>query len=445
MQELASAWSRPFLIQPELWYNIIPQLSYRDFVNTFSITKGTDNPTEVKDNFVTAQRIWSQYTSLDNIVDTLYHAALKKADQAFASIIQHRNKTASESKFDACEDPLHSELREQLMQDPHPANSNIQKIALICAKAKYHDLLNICIESLSINDLFHLLFEILEEQDSATIEIIKNKIYTIYALDENRKKVIKLVSNADPQHLLFLLKDRDFFPLPYVDAIIGKSLVEKNIDLFIGAMEYVRKSIPIGYDNRWKRSMEALLAKEENDFILEILRKTPWPSNNILISFLLICPEEIILDVFSSESIEKFNVQELQAGLVLLAMLHRKRETVEIAIDKIGEGINGPKGLAYCFSKLNNIFGSKLQFECPDNLAANYPLILKSQHVTKKTLTQIAFYLPLPQDFKWGDTDLFSKFKVLSNPNGQPLMLLDESTQRVYAYPYKNDNRLHDF
>lgn len=83
-------FNRPFLLDPVLWYSVIPMISYRNLVHLFATAKFVDF-SEAQQNFDVAQKIWSKEVSLMTLIDTLSHATIKKADEAFCTIVGHRN------------------------------------------------------------------------------------------------------------------------------------------------------------------------------------------------------------------------------------------------------------------------------------------------------------------------------------------------------------------
>lgn len=141
-------FNQPFLVQPELWHDTIPYMSYRELVNVYLIAKFKDLGTN-QDNFSVAKRIWCKQVSVITFIDTIYHAYTKKADDAFMSLVSTRHDSVEDGEKvdDKLKEELlnlfeHLDLDQLEYLDPdNPEHLEkfiiLEKIVIVAAKMKY--------------------------------------------------------------------------------------------------------------------------------------------------------------------------------------------------------------------------------------------------------------------------------------------------------------------
>lgn len=132
MEASSTMFNQPFLVLPELWHFTIPHMSYSELVNVYLIAK-FDDLKKAQDNFNAARRIWAKKISLVTFIDTVYHAYIRKAEDAFTSLIKGRNGSGEERKNV-------NKFKEELLNSIDSAldkPDNLEKIVMIAAKMVY--------------------------------------------------------------------------------------------------------------------------------------------------------------------------------------------------------------------------------------------------------------------------------------------------------------------
>jgi|688.fasta_scaffold31693_4 hypothetical protein len=221
--ETISPQNNPFLIYPkELWYGHIPHLSYRDLVNLFLTVKAEKDFEEANQNFELAKRIWCGYAPLTTIVDTLYHAAIKKAHAAFESIITTRNEVLqARNKILLREEISNDKTDERILQDEPPK--------LMPESVDVH-------QNIIHDELLSLLNDLEQKEKTITTLVSKTEILfpqgTRSDYQKSYKKIACISIKRGDLELLKKCLD-NLFPSPEILEIECDDLAEKDEEISI--------------------------------------------------------------------------------------------------------------------------------------------------------------------------------------------------------------------
>lgn len=137
MEVSSTMFNQPFLVLPELWHFTVPHMSYSELVNVYLIAK-FDDLKIAQDNFNAAQRIWCKKISSVTFFDTVYHAYIRKAENAFTSLIKARNDSGEERKnVNRFKNELLNSIDSVLEEPDLEKPDNLEKIVIIAAKMVY--------------------------------------------------------------------------------------------------------------------------------------------------------------------------------------------------------------------------------------------------------------------------------------------------------------------
>lgn len=326
METSFNGFNQPFLLQPELWYSLIPRISYRDMVNLFVTAKFVDL-SQAQVNFSIAREIWCKQVSLVTLVDTLHHAS-KKTDDAFFTIIKIRNEFPSNpDRIDT--EVLQIELLE-LIDSVEP--DYLEKIIRIALKAGYLDVLESCLDRLIVLEIDHLpdllSYATICEKGSNAIPLLLRKIKD-KLLPGQFELVVKnwfsLPMNNEEFHLeekeitFFgkaahailqaanwdLYSQGSFNDFVTEEKKISHEELDRKLRIIISGLNTIRDFS--NYNDIWWNILWHQLKLKQNDCALQILQKTPCP---VLLELKLLNQLlRIAMDNEHTEFIRKFIVQ----------------------------------------------------------------------------------------------------------------------------------------
>lgn len=452
MENSFSLFARPFLLQPELWYDIIPDVSYGDLIRLFVAAKFVDLSNALS-NFNVAKRIWCRKVSLVSFIDTLSHACINNADAAFFSIIGTRYDTERKDKF---KDDLLKWV--DTTSDKH---DDIEKVAMIAIKLGYVDVLEKCLSIdnfLDIVRLTSLLFHAssFKEGPQALRSLLpkikalpEDQLYYIAGswinlpITEEKSALEKVLTNVFDEETIFkILHDACQNKCRVEDTPDNDAdVIDLNTRIIINCLNFAKDFS--NYPFLWTEALGSTSNQEAR--ALRILKEMPIPvklTPKHVKDALKNVPEANRLEIFL-KFIEYIDPASL-ASAFYIALKNGQKEVVSSIFNRIKNEINisSPAiidGLSRVYSQCCRSSTTKTEAAIQFNMRMKdcILLILKNAYITQETLSKVSFCFAAPHDLQWSDFNLFSSFKTLkSDPEGNHLLSID-TNNRIYVCPPK--------
>lgn len=475
--EVSREFNQPYLIIPDLWGEILSKISYKDLTKLFQTSKFDGSIERTRENFQEARQVWCKKATLVTFIDTLYHAYIKKADDAFSSILRARHEINDYQlgRVIHNEEDLKNELFEWI-DDPARTPNDIQKVAKIAIKAGYVDLFEHCYltvykersypQEIRSKDpardlLFYAYSEGNEEiRNFASSEINrlpsseKDLIICSYlilgiplnALIENEKNpqfiYVSLINIAEKAMENGYKRDLENGLITFNYALDIR--YEVNTPLFMDALKYFQERKD--YSSVWMSIIEKALEVEEGKRASKILQEAPLPILNPsdLLKFLLKMKGMGKIN-FITQFIDKVR-NDSPATLVQTFFHALKKDEHEMA-HTIFKQIKNDFNPLSTLSKIQHYFfsSSLIQTESEQELDQKIKEYL-SYCFGRKLIINVLFKkeflwdlvprLALPQDLRISDFNLFSSFKQERNDwYGKPVLCSDTKSKRTYIVP----------
>lgn len=470
MQVFDDRFHQPFLLQKELWYSLIPNMSYRDLINVFAVAKFTSDFSLAIQNFQIAKRIWCRNVCLVVLVNTLHQAQIKKANLVFFSIINLRNNNESN------EDNFIKELLESI-QSPLHSSDYTEKVAQIAIKAGYDDVFMACFgvenrltipglanlicyastckEGLKFIEALLIVINQLEENDFEFI--VSNwiclpgseeklaleeaclehfDIFTVRRILSNACK--NLYKKADSKELIVLDKNQ---------KNVSKEIIDINTKLIINGLNFAR-----GYDDEysdlWTEILTTVVKSNQRKTALQILNETPFPFAKLKsfeVHRILCAAIQTNQTKLFNAFIDKFNDSDFYwlEKMLIPAFENGQVSIVRAIFNKIKGNINSKQfeissALSTRYQKIRTTSTSDTESELQFNekLKNCIPLIYRNTYIARKVLFGLSYYFAFPHDLQLSDFDLRRPLKLIqSDPDGKPLLYEDTGNGRVYICP----------
>lgn len=477
-------FNQPFLLQRELWYSTIPHMSFRDLVNLYATAKFADFST-AQENFSIAKRIWCKQVSLITLIDTLYHACVKKADEAFFSIIKTRDDSEKENshgetRIKKFEIELHDFLK-SLLENPDYCSldepnyclldkpDQLVKIAIIALKAGYVDIFKKCMlfhefsnENLLRNLLFipqqdipfllHDLRKKLSLEQFGLLLLIVHELHEKIPYNQSELLLWGWV-NLSKTNEIFLKEKKiiEFFyktirTILYVALCRIVSPINKEGDinskiLINGLNTYKDFS---NYGIVWSRYLETLLKFDKEPYARQILKETPFPDPLIESIFQKILPLAVKKNKtqFFKELLDRLeNISLSDVNKAFARALKKGRfEIVQAIFERIKERINSEHKLIYkTIEEMQSKMHSEASVEAKVKLLEELVnVICKNTYAAQEIFLQLNKFYIFPQDLHLSDFNLLSSFETKRvDLNGNPVLSRDTSNNRTYICPKK--------
>lgn len=465
--ESGSKQSEQFFL-PDIWHTIIPtisyqSLSYRDLVNLFVLSKFGTDISQTKNNFEVAKRIWCRSVSLITFIDTLLIASIKKANDAFFSIINIRADIcdAAQENKNEC-NQFEKELLTWLnsLLNP-PTSDDIDKIIKIAIKAGYLEVLEKCL-SLQPREPLDLLKYALFEGNSKVIPIIAGKVQILGIID--RSEIIsqwkdfltpdteknigcefadleKIISTATRNRFRNENLKNDSIVIDDDETTVSSEVIDLNYKIII-------ITLILKYDNKypvvWMKAIEESLTVNQESRAIKIFRDTPRATFKKEFLHCIVNTNSIEFLRELSQWLMEEDCVSLLSTVIDYALIIGRKEIIQNFFDIIKEKINSDlefttrTTLYNLRRKLPTFTPNQTEAGCQlkENLKKCIPLIYRNAYITRKVLFRLSSHFPRVQDPQLSDFNLLRPLKPLkSDPDGKPLLCEDTGNHRIYIYP----------